>query len=83
MEERRVEFEKLKRIIAEVLGVDENEIKPETTFKDLDADSIDVLQIVMQLENEFDKKVDDEALGTINTVGDAAELMRRTIEKDA
>ena len=53
-----MEFEKLKKIIAEVLNVDEEEITMETTFvDDLGADSLDVFQIIMGLEEEFDMEM--------------------------
>ena len=53
-----MEFEKLKKIIAEVLNVDEEEISMETTFvDDLGADSLDVFQIIMGLEEEFDIEI--------------------------
>ena len=53
-----MEFEKLKQIIVEVLNVDENEITMDTTFiDDLGADSLDVFQIIMGLEEEFDIEI--------------------------
>ena len=53
-----MEFEKLKKIIVEVLNVDENEITMDTTFiDDLGADSLDVFQIIMGLEEEFDIEI--------------------------
>ena len=56
-----MEFEKLKKIIAEVLNVDEEEITIETTFvDDLGADSLDVFQIIMGLEEEFDIEIPNE-----------------------
>ena len=56
-----MEFEKLKKIIAEVLNVDEEEISMETTFvDDLGADSLDVFQIIMGLEEEFDIEIPNE-----------------------
>ena len=56
-----MEFEKLKGIIADVLNVDENEITMETTFvDDLGADSLDVFQIIMGIEEEFDIEIDQE-----------------------
>ena len=56
-----MEFEKIKAIIAEVLNVDENEITMETTFTDdLGADSLDVFQIIMGLEEEFDIEIANE-----------------------
>ena len=60
-----MEFEKLKKIIAEVLNVDEEEITMETTFvDDLGADSLDVFQIIMGLEEEFDIEIPNEEAGT-------------------
>ena len=56
-----MEFEKLKQIIVEVLNVDENEITMDTTFiDDLGADSLDVFQIIMGLEEEFDIEIPNE-----------------------
>ena len=69
-----MEFEKLKKIIAEVLNVDEEEISMETTFvDDLGADSLDVFQIIMGLEEEFDIEIPNEEAEKIVTVGDAVE----------
>ena len=56
-----MEFEKLQKIIAEVMNVSEEEIRPETTFvDDLGADSLDVFQIIMGIEEEFDIEIDNE-----------------------
>ena len=56
-----MEFEKLKKIIAEVLNVDEEEITMDTTFvDDLGADSLDIFQIIMGLEEEFDIEIANE-----------------------
>ena len=56
-----MEFEKLKKIIVEVLNVDENEITMDTTFiDDLGADSLDVFQIIMGIEEEFDIEISNE-----------------------
>lgn len=72
-----MEFEKLKKIIAEVLNVDEEEITLETTFvDDLGADSLDVFQIIMGLEEEFDIEIANEAAEKIVTVGDAVEQIK-------
>ena len=65
-----MEFEKLKGIIADVLNVDENEITMETTFvDDLGADSLDVFQIIMGIEEEFDVEIDQEEAEKIVSVG--------------
>ena len=72
-----MEFEKLKQIIVEVLNVDESEITMETTFiDDLGADSLDVFQIIMGLEEEFDIEVPDEEAEKITTVGDVVEYIK-------
>ena len=75
-----MEFEKLKKIIAEVLNVDEEEITMETTFKDdLGADSLDVFQIIMGLEEEFDIEIPNEEAEKIVTVGDAVEQIKNAL----
>ncbi|MCR4797959.1 MAG: acyl carrier protein [Lachnospiraceae bacterium] len=75
-----MEFETLKKIIAEVLNVDEDEIKPETTFiDDLGADSLDVFQIIMGVEEELDIEVNSDDAEKIVTVGDAVELIKKTV----
>ncbi len=75
-----MEFEKLKSIIAEVLNVDPDEITMETTFTDdLGADSLDVYQIVMGIEDAFDIKVEEEAAEQITTVGQAVELIKEAL----
>lgn len=75
-----MELEKLKEIIAEVLNVDPDEISPETTFTDdLGADSLDVYQIVMGIEDAFDIHVDEEAAESITTVGQAVELIKEAL----
>ena len=75
-----MEFEKLKKIIAEVLNVDEEEITMETTFvDDLGADSLDVFQIIMGLEEEFDIEIPNEEAEEIVTVGDAVEQIKNAL----
>ena len=75
-----MEFEKLKKIIAEVLNVDEEEITMETTFvDDLGADSLDVFQIIMGLEEEFDIEIPNEEAEKIVTVGDAVEQIKNVL----
>ena len=73
-----MEFEKLKKIIAEVLNVDEEEITMDTTFvDDLGADSLDIFQIIMGLEEEFDVEIANEEAEKIKTVGDAVEQIKQ------
>ncbi|HIR97655.1 MAG TPA: acyl carrier protein [Candidatus Merdisoma faecalis] len=75
-----MEFEKLKGIIADVLNVDENEITMETTFvDDLGADSLDVFQIIMGIEEEFDIEIDQEEAEKIVSVGDAVEEIKNAL----
>ena len=77
-----MEFEKLKKIIAEVLNVDEEEITMETTFvDDLGADSLDVFQIIMGIEDEFDIQIPDDAAESIVTVNDAVIQIQNATNK--
>lgn len=76
-----MEFEKLQKIIAEVMNVSVEEIRPETTFvDDLGADSLDVFQIIMGIEEEFDIEIDNDEAEKIKTVQDAADQIRKVIE---
>ena len=75
-----MEFEKLKKIIAEVLNVDEEEITMDTTFvDDLGADSLDIFQIIMGIEEEFDIKIANEDAEHIVTVADAVEQIKNAL----
>ena len=75
-----MEFEKLKKIIAEVLNVDEDEITMVTTFvDDLGADSLDVFQIIMGIEEEFDIEIENEEAEKIVTVSDAVEQIKNAL----
>lgn len=74
-----MEFEKLQQIIAEVLNVDAEEITAETSFvDDLGADSLDLFQIIMGIEEEFGIEIPTEEAEKIATVGDAAEQIKKT-----
>ena len=75
-----MEFEKLKTIIAEVLNVDPEEITLQSTFTDdLGADSLDVYQIIMGVEEEFDIEIDADNAESIVTVADAIEQIKNAI----
>lgn len=75
-----MELEKLQKIIAEVLNVDTEEITPDTTFvDDLGADSLDVFQIIMGIEEEFDIEIPTEEAEHIVSVGDAVEQIKKAI----
>lgn len=75
-----MEFEKLQKIIAEVLSVDPEDITMETTFvDDLGADSLDVFQIIMGIEEEFDIEIPNEEAEKIVSVGDAVEAIKSAL----
>lgn len=70
-------FEKVKEIIVEQLGVDEEEVTPQASFvDDLGADSLDIVELVMALEEEFDMEIPDEDAEKIATVGDAVNYIK-------
>ena len=72
-----MELEKLKKVIAEVLNVDTEEITLETTFMDdLGADSLDVFQIIMGIEEEFDIEIPSDKAEKITTVEEAVEMIK-------
>ena len=76
-----MEFEKLQKIIAEVLNLSEEEIRPDSTFvDDLGADSLDVFQIIMGIEGEFDIEIDNEEAEKITTVQDAVDQIKKAVE---
>lgn len=76
-----MELEKLQEVIANVLSVDPNEITLETTFlEDLGADSLDVYQIIMGIEEVFHIEIPAEKVERITTVGEAVELIRNSRE---
>ena len=73
-------FEKLKKVIVDVLNVDPDEIKMESTIMDdLGADSLDVYQIIMGIEEEFDIEVPTEEAEKITTVEEAVELINNAL----
>ena len=75
-----MEFEKLKKIIAEVLNVDPDEITMETTFQDdMGADSLDVYQIIMGIEEEFDIEIPAESAEQVTTVEEAVEMIKNAV----
>ena len=65
-------LERVSKVIVDRLGVDESEVKLEASFRDdLGADSLDVVELVMELEDEFDMEISDEDAEKISTIGDA------------
>ena len=70
-------LEKVKKIIVEQLGVEEDEITMESSFiDDLGADSLDIVELIMALEEEFDLEIPDSEAEKITTVGDAVEYIK-------
>ncbi|MGN0379409.1 MAG: acyl carrier protein [Butyrivibrio sp.] len=75
-----MEFEKLQEIIAEVLNIDPSEITLDTKFvDDLGADSLDVFQIIMGIEDQFDIEIPNEAAESIVTVSDAVDQIKEAL----
>ena len=75
-----MELDLMKKVIAEVLNVDESEVTMDTTVvDDLGADSLDVYQIIMGVEDALDIEVDVDAAENIVSVGDAVELIKKTV----
>lgn len=70
-------FEKVKEIVVEQLGVEEDEVTMESSFiDDLGADSLDIVELIMALEEEFEIEVPDEEAEKITTVGDVVEYIK-------
>lgn len=71
-------LERVTKVIVDRLGVDESEVKPEASFReDLGADSLDVVELVMEFEEEFDMQIEDEDAEKIQTVGDAVSFIEK------
>lgn len=78
--DRSVIFDKIAEVAADVLGVDVAEISDETTFDDLDANSLERLQLVTAIEDEFNLEIDDETLLSLNSVVDAVDAIEAAKE---
>lgn len=75
-------FDKVRDIVVEELSVDAAEVSPESTFvEDLGADSLDVVELVMRFEEEFDVEIPDEDAEKITTVGDAVRYIESKVDK--
>ena len=77
-----MEFQKLQRIIADVLNISEDKITKESAFvDDLKADSLDVFQIITEIEDQFGIQIPDDAIENFVTVGDAATQIQNALAK--
>ena len=75
-------FEKVKNIIVEQLGVNETAVVPEASFiDDLGADSLDIVELIMALEEEFDTEIPDSDAEKIVTVGDVVDYIKDHVEQ--
>ncbi len=73
-------IERVTKVVVDRLGVDESEVKLEASFRDdLGADSLDVVELVMEFEEEFDLQIDDEDAEKIATVGDAVSFIESKV----
>lgn len=70
-----MEFEKIRAMICEQYEIDEDEVTPETILEDLNFDSLDMIEIAMDIEDEFKVEVPDEALEKFITIGDIVEFL--------
>ena len=74
-------YEKIAEIIAVQFNVEESSINKDTSFRDdLNADSLDLVELVMAIEDEFDLEVEDEAMEDIETIGDVVESIERELD---
>lgn len=69
-------YEKVAAIVAEQLGISADDVTAETTLEDLNADSLDVVEVIMALEAEFNMEIPDEDAEKIKTVGDLADYVK-------
>lgn len=74
-------YDRMKKIIVEQLGVDEADVNPTASFvEDLNADSLDLVELIMSLEEEFNLEISDEDAEKIHTVNDALEYVQEHVE---
>ena len=76
-------FEKVKKIITEQLGIDEKDVKLDSAFiEDLGADSLDIVELIMAMESEFDMEIEDESVEDISTVEDVVNYIKENADVD-
>ena len=76
-------FEKIQKIISEQLGIDPQEVKLESSFvDDLGADSLDVVELIMALETEFDLEIPDEEAEKVKTVGNVVDYIKAHTDEE-
>lgn len=76
-------FEEIKAIIVDILGVDEDKVTPEARFReDLEADSLDLVELIMAFEDKFGAEISDEDAQKITTVGDAVTYIDERMTED-
>ncbi|HSP46832.1 MAG TPA: acyl carrier protein [Clostridiaceae bacterium] len=75
-------FEKVKAIMADKLSISEDEITMDSTFEDLGADSLDIVELVMALEEEFDIEISDETAESAKKVGDVVNYLKTLVGED-
>lgn len=73
-------YDKVKDIIANQLSVDKSIINNNTTFSDVNADSLDVVDVLMALESEFELQIPDEEVDNFNTIGDLASFITKMLK---
>ena len=75
-------FQEVKEVIVDLLGVDESKVTPDARFReDLEADSLDLVELMMTFEEEFRGEISDQDAQRINTVGEAAQYISSTLIK--
>lgn len=75
-------FDKVKSIIVDKLGISESEVKMETTFEDLGADSLDIVELIMAIEEEYDIQVSDEEAEKAQSVGDVVNYINTLVGEE-
>lgn len=76
-------FEKVKKIITEQLGIDEKDVSLDSAFiEDLGADSLDIVELIMAMESEFDMEIEDDEVEDISTVEDVVNYIKENSDLD-